>query len=892
MKYLWQAFLGLFTLGVLGLLVGLAFIFYIFDYYGKDLPAYDQLKDYAPPIVTRLYAGDGRLMAEFAQEKRVFVPIENIPELIKDAFIAAEDQNFYKHNGVDPEGLGRAAITYFRRKVLGQHVSLVGGSTITQQVVKNFLLTREQSIERKIKEAILATRMEKVLSKDKILELYLNQIYMGARSHGIAAAALQYFNKSLDELSIAEIAYLAGLPKGPNNYNPNKHYDEAVKRRNYVIDRMAEEGYITTEQAELAKLAPLKTNQIDEDEIVKASYFAEEVRRQLGEKYGQESLYQGGLAVRTTVDPKLQEYAQTALQNGLMAYDQRHGYRGPVKQFSSSSDWQNKLKEIDRPAAMLPDWKLAFVLDASAASAEIGFENGEKGKIIYEDMKWARKYMNEGYAQGPEITAVTDVLKNGDVVMVAPVKKDGHYALRQVPDVQGAVMAMDPHTGRVLAMQGGWTYGVSEFNRATQATRQPGSAFKPFVYTSALENGFTPATLILDGPFVIEDRPGHFWSPTNYHDEYYGPTPLRVGVEKSRNLMTVRLADYLGMPKIIEIAHRFGIDDNMQPNLSNALGAGETTLFRMTAAYAELVNGGKKIAPSFIDRIQDRRGSTIFRHDDRGCLNCGALIRWEGQGVPDVPDMREQIVDPRIAYQMVSILEGVVERGTAVRLKELGRPLAGKTGTTNESKDTWFMGFSPDLVVGVYIGFDEPRSLGKRETGSSVALPVFKEFMEKALKDQPILPFRMPNGIRNVQINAATGARAQPGDSKVIWEAFVTGTEPTDTTYILDQHGIREMYGPASTFDDGRTGGQNYQQGAVPYGPVYEDPYNAPVPYQPAEQTAGPGAQPYYPETQQPGDQIPGPEQQPSAPSSYPPAPMPVPQPTAPDTNVGTGGLY
>lgn len=885
MKYIWQAFLGLFTLGFLGLLAVAAMVMYLFNYYGKDLPAYDQLKDYAPPIVTRLYAGDGRLMAEFAQEKRVFVPIENMPDMVKQAFLAAEDQNFYNHQGVDPTAIMRAGVVYAQH-LMGKNVSVIGGSTITQQVVKNFLLTNERSFERKIKEAILASRMEKALSKDKILELYLNQIYLGARSYGVAAAALQYFNKSLDELSIAEVAYLAALPKAPNNYHPVRKHDAAVARRNWVINRMREDGYITSEQAEMAMLAPLKTMEIEDDKIVRASYFAEEVRRQLADKYGQESLYQGGLAVRTTIDPKLQEYAINALRQGLMAYDQRHGYRGPVKTFSNSADWQTKLKSVEKPPAMLEEWKLAFVLDASSASAKIGLEDGTEGKIPLAEAKWARKYMNEGYAQGPEITAITGVMKNGDVVIVVPLKgKAGEYALRQIPEVQGAIIAMDPHTGRVLAMQGGWTYDISVFNRATQAIRQPGSAFKPFVYLSALENGFTPATQVLDGPFVIEDRPGHFWSPTNYHDEYYGPTPIRAGVEKSRNLMTVRLADYLGMPKIIEVAKRFGIDDKMAPNLSNALGAGETTLFKLTSAYAELVNGGRKITPSFIDRIQDRRGSTIFRHDDRECINCGQLIRWEDQDAPLVPDTRAQLVDPRVAYQMVSILEGVVERGTAVKLKELGRPLAGKTGTTNESKDTWFIGFSPDLVCGVFVGFDEPRSLGKRETGSSVALPVFKNFMEAALKDQPILPFRMPNGIRNVQINARTGASAQPGDAGVIWESFITGTEPTESTYILDQSGIRQLSGPVAEFDDGRTGGLNYQ--SQPMGAQGEGVETAP--YEDGGYVPD-NSGPYLPEFQseRPLSELNNTQQPQPAPAPS----FPSPQPSAPDANSGTGGLY
>jgi penicillin-binding protein 1A len=863
MKFLWYAFFGLFSFGCLALLLGLGLIVYIFNYHGQDLPAYAQLKDYEPPIVTRVYAGDGRLMAEFAQEKRVFVPIENMPDLVKQAFIAAEDQNFYIHEGVDPTAIMRAASVYAKH-LMGQDVNVIGGSTITQQVVKNFLLTNERSFERKIKEAILASRMEHAMSKDRILELYLNQIYLGARSYGVAAAALQYFNKSLDELSIAEVAYLAALPKAPNNYHPVRKYDAAIARRNWVIGRMHEDGYITAEQEQLAKDQPLQTIDQEDDKIVRASYFAEEVRRDLAQKYGEESLYQGGLAVRTTIDPRLQALATTALQNGLMAYDQRHGYRGPVKKFSNTAEWKDKLAQVARQPAMLAEWKLGFVLDVSKTEAVVGFSDGNEGKIPLKQVEWAREYLNQGYALGPVITSVHDVLARGDVVMVAPLPgKKGNYALRQVPDVQGAILALDPHTGRVLAMQGGWrTSGVSEFNRATQAKRQPGSAFKPFIYLAALSNGFTPATQVLDAPFVIEDRPGHFWSPTNYSNEYYGPTPIRVGVEKSRNLMTVRLADYLGMDTIIEYAKRFGIDPAMKPNLSNALGAGETTLLNLTAAYGVLVNGGKKITPSFIDRIQDRRGQTIFQHDNRQCPSCGKLIRWENQNVPEIDDTREQIEDPRTAYQMVSILEGVVERGTAVKLKELGRPLAGKTGTTNESKDTWFIGFSPDLVVGVFVGFDEPRSLGKKETGSSVALPIFKDFMGEALKNEPILPFRMPNGIRNVQVNASTGARAEPGDQNIIWESFITGTEPTDVTYILDQNGIRQIGGDQpALMDDGRTGGLRYQ--------------SAPI----GEEATESGFSPYQNETQ-------------TAPG-LPNAPTAMPQPAqTPDTNVGTGGLY
>ena len=816
MKYLWYTFLGLFSLGFLGLIAGILGFSYVINYYGRDLPDYTQLKEYKPPIITRIYAGNGRLMAEFAQERRVFVPIEEIPDTVKHAFIAAEDQNFYKHEGVDFLAVARAMIGNIQSIGTGKRPK--GASTITQQVVKNFLLTNEATYERKIKEAILAYRMEHVMSKDRILELYLNEIFLGSRAYGVAAAAQQYFNKALGELTIAEAAYLAALPKAPNNYHPVRRHAAAVERRNWVIDRMREDGYITEAEADLAKVSPLDTVPRDESRIVNAPYFAEEVRRELGTEYGKDSLYQEGMVVRTTLDPRLQDIAVRSLRTGLMEYDRRHGYRGPLKNITVGVDWEDVLASFPHPDAMLDEWDLALVLESGGMEAQIGFAGGGKGKIRLDGVKWARECLNECYAQGPEITVVNQVLKKGDIILVGPVKDTkNEYELQQVPLIQGAVIAMDPHTGRILAMQGGWTYGTSEYNRATQAKRQPGSSFKPFVYLAALDKGFTPATLVLDAPFVIEDRPGHYWSPQNYSDDFLGPTTLRQGVEKSRNLMTVRLADHIGMDVVAEYAKRFGIMDDMEPRLSYALGAGETTLLKMTGAYGELVNGGKKITPSIIDRIQDRRGKTIFQHDERPCTGCGPLIRWEQQGVPNVPDTREQIADPRTAYQMVSILEGVATRGTAAKLKALGRPLGGKTGTTNESKDTWFMGFSPDLVVGVFMGFDDPRSLGKRETGSSVALPVFKMFMEEALKDVPPMPFRTPPGIKNIRINAHTGARAQAGDADVIWEAFVQGNEPTDESVVLDDNGVTPVP-PASG------GNLSSPVGSESYGPQVTDP--------------------------------------------------------------------
>ena len=802
MKYLWYGFLGLFSLGFLGAVIAIGGFVYVLHFYGRDLPDYSQLHNYEPPIVTRLYAGDGHLLAEFAQEKRVFVPIEFIPDLVKNAFIAAEDQNFYTHSGVDMKAVLRAVITNLKNMGTGKRPE--GASTISQQVAKNFFFSNKIDYGRKVKEAILAYRMNKTLGKKRILELYLNQIYLGGGAHGVAAASLYYFGKSLEDLNVAEAAYLAALPKAPNNYHPIKHHDRALDRRNWVIGRMTIEGYITQAQADLAELVPLEMVR-DVSERVDAPYFAEEVRRELSERYGEESLYQGGLVVKTSVDPQMQTVAERSLRDGLMAYDMRHGWRGALVTLETMDDWRTQLSAISKPEGILSQWHLAAVLDVEKDRAKIGFVERDQGVLTLEDTKWAREYRNKGYALGPEITSLEQIVKIGDVVMVQKklppedsednAEKSNTYLLRQIPHIQGALIALDPHTGRILAMQGGWNYryGGSEFNRATQAMRQPGSAFKPFVYLAALDKGFTPATLVLDAPFVLEDKTAGTWKPTNYSNTFYGPTPIRVGVEKSRNLMTVRLADFLGMDLIAQYANHFGITDNMQPLLANSLGSAETTLLRMTAAYGMIANGGKKIMPTFIDRIQDRYGKTVFKHDSRSCSGCEEMVKWEEQLVPDIPDVRKQIADPRTAYQMVSIMEGVVQRGTGARLRSLARPLAGKTGTTNESRDAWFIGFSPNLVIGVFAGFDHPRSLGRKETGSSVAVPIFKDFVEQVLEGKSPAPFRKPPGIRSLRINAETGARARPGDEKVIWESFVIGTEPTDEMYILDGDGISLM---------------------------------------------------------------------------------------------------
>jgi len=772
-------------------LLGGAGVLYLFYHYGNDLPDYKQLADYEPPTVTRVHAGDGRLLAEYAIEKRAYVPIQAIPRRVVNAFLAAEDKNFYSHPGVDFISVARAIVTNLAN--LGRDRRPVGASTITQQVAKNFLLTNELSIERKIKEAILAFRIEHAFDKNRILDLYLNEIYLGFGSYGVAAAALNYFNKSLDELSLAEAAYLAALPKAPNNYHPLRRHEAAVARRNWVIGRMLEDERITAEAAEAAWAEPLVAHQTDPTEIVRAEYFVEEVRRELAELYGDAKLYEGGLSVRTTLDPRLQRIAERVLRQGLIDYDRRHGWRGPVGHVDITAfDWQQALVSAEPVAGAAP-WVPAVVLATDGDKAEIGLIGGNSGYIPMAELAWARPWLPEQKV-GAQPKTPGEVLKVGDMILVEPVKKDsdgkayaaGAYGLRQIPQVNGGLVALDPHTGRVLALNGGFSFEQSQFNRATQAMRQPGSAFKPFVYLAALDSGFTPATLVLDAPFVVDQGPGlGKWKPANYSRKFYGPTPMRVGIEKSRNLMTVRLAQTIGMEKVVDYAQRFGVVDDMPAVLSMALGAGETTLLRLTTAYAMLVNGGKRIDPTFIDRVQDRHGLTVYRHDTRECPSCRDQV-WAGQAAPELPDARPQVADPGSVYQVVSMLQGVIQRGTGRRVSSVGKPLAGKTGTTNDGLDTWFMGFSPDLAVGVYIAFDEPRTLGPRETGSSVSAPVFRDFMAAALRNQPAIPFRIPSGVRLVRVNVDTGRVAKAGDRKVILEAFKPGTVPSGDEAVVD----------------------------------------------------------------------------------------------------------
>lgn len=772
MRFVVSVFLTLVSLGFIAVVAGTLGILGYLGYVAQDLPDYSALKDYEPPVVTRVHTGDGRLMAEFSTERRVFVPIEEIPSLVIKAFLSAEDKNFYTHSGVDYRAVTRAILSNL--KALGSGRRPKGASTITQQVAKNFLLTNELSYTRKVKEAVLAFRLEQALSKERLLELYLNQIYLGAGSYGVAAAALYYFNKSLDELTIPEAAYLAALPKAPNNYHPVKNAAAAKERRDWVIDRMVEDDAILADQGLLAKAAPLRMVS-REDDVVRAPYFAEEIRRELEQRYGAGALYRGGMSVRSTIDPELQEKAARALRNGLMAYDRKQGFRGPYRRIKNTdSDWLEKLAATKRPPGMLEGWQFGMVREISADRVRLAFADGTKGVMRMETMTWAGPPETQGVPAHPG-----QILSLGDVVMAEPDDEaEGQYVLRQIPQIEGALVAIDPHTGRVVAMQGGWNFDESEFNRVTQAWRQPGSAFKPFIYLAALDDGFTPSSLVLDGPITYTDALGRIWQPENYSGEYYGPSTLRVGVEKSRNLMTVRLADRLGMDKIVGYAKKFGINDDMKPHLANALGSTETTLLRLTSAYAMLVNGGKQVMPHFIDRIQDRRGHTVYRADTRACADCGPRLRWESQAVPELSDPREQIQDARTAYQMVSILEGVVQRGTATRLLEMGRPVAGKTGTTNESRDVWFVGFTPDLVAGVFVGFDQPQSLGEKETGGSMAVPIFKDFMMAATEGKPAVPFRVPQGLRQVMVDASSGHRANFGDPRAIWESFVEGTQP------------------------------------------------------------------------------------------------------------------
>jgi penicillin-binding protein 1A len=820
-----------------------------------DVPDHRALAYHEPPTTTRLYAADGELIREYYRENRVHVTLDEVPPYLVQAFISAEDQDFRDHIGISMAGLARAAVVNLRNAASDRR--LHGGSTITQQLAKNLLLTNEVSLLRKAREIVLALRIEEDFTKDEILEMYLNEIYLGRGSYGVAAASLRYFGVAPADLTLSQAAFLAALPKAPNNYHPLFRYDAAVARRNYVLDRMVEDGAITEDEAEAARAEPIEVREQAAPETVSAPYFAEEVRRFLMRTYGGDMVYEGGLAVRTTLDPALQEMAETALREGLIAYDRRHGWRGPIENMAlivtrqqeieaaaeaeaepggadapapgedadaeesgggglfgglarlreglsgggaegavepsaepaeeaAAPLWQTVLAEIDPPAGA-GDWRLAVVLEVEPRAVRVGLDDGEIGEIPFTELRWAREHRTAEWL-GPPVQSASDVLAVGDVVLVEPVDavspefaaandRVRRFGLRQVPDVQGAIVVIDPQTGAVRAMAGGYYYGMSEFNRATQAYRQPGSAFKPFVYLAALENGYTPSSMLLDVPVEVEQGIWNpTWRPQNYGGRFQGAMPLRIGVERSRNVMTVRLLIEMGIGPVAEVANRFGIYDDMPHLPAMALGAGETTLMRLTAGYAMIANGGWRIEPFLIDRIQDRHGRTIYRSDLRRCQGCRAEA-YAGGPPPQPMDAREAVTDPATAYQMVSILRGVVQRGTAARLSPLGLTLAGKTGTTNDARDTWFVGFSPSLAAGVFVGFDSPRTLGN-ESGSSAAVPIFGAFMEDALQGVPQRDFPVPPGITTAWVDRRTGHRAGPGSDGAILEVFREGTVP------------------------------------------------------------------------------------------------------------------
>jgi penicillin-binding protein 1A len=792
-------FLGWLFAAGFTLFLGLAGVsLYVIWDVSKDLPDHKQLASYEPPVMTRMHASDGSLLAEYAEQRRLFVPINSVPKKLIQAYISAEDKNFYEHAGLDWRGIGHAAVRYIGVKLMGQKGQIVGASTISQQVAKNFLLTNEKTFTRKLKEALLVQRIETAYNKDQILELYLNEIFLGLNSYGIAAASLNYFGKSLDQLTLEEMAYLAALPKGPNLYHPFKHAQRAVERRNWVLGQMRDNGYITEAELKAAQAKPLTVSPRPFGaKLFAAEGFAEEVRRDLVAMYGKEALDKGGYSVRTTLDPKLQIFARQALARGLIAFDRRRGFRGPVKHVDmEGGDWAKYLA-ADRVAADVAPWRLAVVTDVTNESAAIGLQPAFKGDGSMTDeretgiipvtlMAWAQAYVN-GTELGKPITKAGQVLKVGDVVYVAPSARQQEWHLVQVPDVEGAMMAMDPHTGRVLAMVGGFSYSGSQFNRATQAQRQPGSSFKPIVYAAALDSGYTPASVILDAPIEFKLSNGKIWRPKNYTDHFYGPSTLRLGIEQSRNAMTVRLADDLGMLKIADLAQRLGVYDDMPRNLASALGSTETTLQRMVTAYSMFANGGKKVEATFIDRIQDRRGKTIFRHDARACDKCSLASYDATLPEPELIDNRPQVMSPYTAYQITSMLEGVVQRGTGKKVLVVGKPVAGKTGTSNDERDAWFIGYTPDLTVGVYVGYDNPKAMGKKRTGGELAAPIVADFMKLALKDKAAIPFRVPRAIELIPINAVNGKRSIFGADGTILEAFKPGDEPPANTRTIGQ---------------------------------------------------------------------------------------------------------
>jgi penicillin-binding protein 1A len=779
LRFLSWFFTLIFCVCILGVL-GAAGIFY---YYGAGLPDFKHLASYEPPVVTRLYSNDGRLFAEYAYEKRIYVPISEVPDHIKQAFLSAEDKNFYYHFGLDIPSIVNAAFKNLSQ--MGSTKRPLGASTITQQVAKNFLLSdisHAVSFERKIKEAILSLRIEKTYPKDYIFELYLNEVFLGAKAHGVAAAALNYFNKSMSELTIAEAAFLAALPKAPSRYHPERSRDLTLARRNWVLDRMYGDKAITREQYEKARAEPIVLHKRDSSKLVDASYFAEEVRRELMRILGEKATYRNGYVVRTTLDPELQKIAEETLKEGLIDYDRKHGWRGPLTKFKlpkkglSDALWLGMLKEVIKPPGS-GTWELAIVLEVNPEGATIGLMNGERGLIHLNELRWAQRS-----------------LLRGDVVLVSPVKSSigkkskaqglKRFQLNQIPEVSGALVVIEPHTGRVLAMQGGYSYDMSQFNRVTQAMRQTGSAFKTFPYIAALEAGLTPSSIIYDSAFSINMGWGlGYWNPHNWDNKYMGPITIRRSFELSRNCAAVHMIhDRVGMRKVVKVVKRFGINPNMPMQLAGILGSCETTLLKLTAAYAMIANGGKLVTPSFFDQVQDRRGKSVLVNTYTICEGCG--LGTDPEVLPVLKDLRPQVTDPVVAYQMISIMSGVVERGTGKLLRVLDQPIAVKSGTTNDYKEAYMVGFSPNLAVGVVFFFDIPRSLGDKAYGALIAGPWFLKFMQRALANKPPTPFKVPEGVKLVRVNARSGKRTAASDPDAIWEAFRRGSESKEEAPI------------------------------------------------------------------------------------------------------------
>ena len=773
---------NIFTLFLVISLIAFIGIFGILWSFSNKIPDYKFLKSYKPPVSSKMYSGNGNLVADFSQEKRIFIPYSAIPKNVINAFLSAEDKNFFSHPGVDARGVLRATINNVKNIFTSKR--LEGASTITQQVAKNFLLTNEVSINRKIKEAILAFRIERALNKERILELYLNQIYLGSGAYGIAAASLEYFDKSIKELNYAEAAVLAALPKAPSKYNPYQNKDLAKFRRNLVLQNLYQNGILDFESYVGYKNQSIRLKKTKRVYLEDSQYYIEDVRKNIIEKLSYEKVYKQGYNINTPINLGLQKIATDSLRNGLISYDKRKGWRGPLINLNYDNDW---FKKVDKKYFLEKsiNWKIAIVKDVKKFEVTIETFDRLEGIIKYKDISWTKKELE-------------NLLKVGDLIYVKNLK-DNIYKLQQLPKINGGIVVMDPYTGRVLALSGGFSFKNSEFNRASQALRQPGSAFKPFVYALALENKFTPSSLVLDAPLVLDQGIDlKKWKPENYGKKFYGPSTLRVGLEKSRNLMTVRIAQNLGIDELAKFSKKLNIYQDPDELLSISLGSAETTLLSLTSAYASFVNGGKLISPIIIDRIQDSEGNTIINNENRKCANCGK-ISFTGEDYPVIEDNYEQIMSEQTAYQITSILEGVIKRGTGKKLKELKLNLAGKTGTTNENTDAWFVGFTSNLVVGVYVGMDNPKPLGKFETGSKAALPIFKEFIEKAVKKSEARPFKVPKKMTLMVVDPMTGEKAKFNSKNTIIEAYksqnvLNGKVLYSDNNRLDTNNILEFY--------------------------------------------------------------------------------------------------